>query len=145
MEWNVYNYNFNKNKIELYNIFNHWNFIEYVKKHIRKYKNKDEFAEKLRKELFYYFGSKCEWELIIEITGNNRAFLRPWVGCRNPEDVRIDVTDEDFDWRSFAGEHISRQIYYNEAKIDVHDQVMWRWEEFLDYVWDNRKAILKLE
>ena len=136
MEWNVYNYNCNKNKIEKYNILNHWYFV----KDIAKIKDKDEFAEKLKSKLMYYFWSKCEWELVIEITEDNRIFLNPWVGCRNPEEVRIDVTDEtNFDWRSFAEIHISKQVYKNEAKIDVFDQVMMNWDKFVDYVWANRE------
>ena len=145
MEWNVYIYNINKDIIELYNIFEHWSFVEYVKKHIKKYKNKDEFTEKLRSELRYYFWSKCEWELIIEITDDSNIFLSAWIG-RQQDRAIIDVTDDTtFDWKGFAEKHISKQIYNNKAKIDVFDQVMWRWNEFVDFVWDNKKEILKIE
>ena len=143
MNWNVYDYNINANKIETFNIFDHWSFREGAKKIAKKYKAKEEFMEQLRRELLFYFWSKCEHELIIRITDDNHIFLVPWVGCRNPEEVKIDVTNEtDFDWRSFAEEHIKRQIYKNEAKIDVYDQVMFKWEEFVNYVWENKKELL---
>jgi len=45
---------------------------------------------------------------------------------------------EDFDWRSFAEFHIGKQIYKNEAKIDVFDQLEWKWDEFVDYCWYTR-------
>ena len=142
MEWNVYIYSINRNKIEPYNIFNHWSFVKDIKKHIKKYKYKDELSEKIKYELLYYFWSKCEWELIIEITEDNRIFLNPWVGCRNPEEVRIDVTDDaSFDWRSFAEYHISKQIYNNEAKIDVFNQIMFNYDSFIDYCWEHKKEI----
>lgn len=142
MEWNVYTYDFNKNEIERYNIFWHGSFVEYVKNHIKKYKNKDEFADRLKSELQYYFWSKCEWELIIEVTEDSRIFLVPWVGCRNTEGAKIDVTDDtDFDWRSFAEYHINRQVHKDCAKIDVYDQVMMNWDSFLDYVWSNKKEL----
>jgi hypothetical protein len=44
MTWNVYYYNFNKNEIEVYNIFRHGSFMEYLKKAYRECKSKDEFA-----------------------------------------------------------------------------------------------------
>ena len=145
MKWNVYIYNINKNKIELFNIFDHIGFLEDVKKDIKKYKNKEEFEDKLKRELFYYFWSKCEWELIIEITKDNHILLSPWCGCRNPEEAKVDITNKsDFDWRSFANEHTKKQIYGNEAKIDVFDQVMMNFDVFVDYVWKNRKEISKL-
>ena len=146
MKWNVYIYNINKHEIEHYNIFNHGGFIEYVKRHIRKYKNKDELADKIKSELMYYFWSKAEWELVIEFTKDNHIMLKPWCGCRNPEEVKIDVTDDtDFDWKAFVECYINMKIYGNKAKIDVFDQVMMKWNEFITYVWEHRKEILKYE
>ena len=62
MEWNVYFHDFNRNEID-----------------------KMEFKEKLRKELMYWFWSKCEYEIVIS----------PWVG-RNKEEaeVKIDIHDQ---------------------------------------------------
>lgn len=137
--WNVLYYDINGNKIATYNIFRHGSFNEYLKKAFKKYKIKEEFAEQLRRELQYYFWSKVEWELIIEITEDNRIFLIPWCGCRNPEETKIDVTDDvSFDWNGFAEKHTKRQIYGNKAKIDIYDQVMFRWEEFVEYVWNSK-------
>ena len=144
MEWIVYNFNINAQKIETYNIFNHWSFREYAKKSANKFKTKEEFAKQIRIELKYYYWSRSEWELVIEITEDNRIFLNPWVGCREPEKVRIDVTDDtSFDWLGFAEKHTKQQVYKNEAKIDVFDQVEYLWDEFVEYTWDNRKKLLK--
>ena len=89
--------------------------------------------------MMYYYWAKCEWELVVEIDNDNRIWLNPWVGCRKPENVRIDVTDrEDFDWEGFAKEHINKQIYKNKAKFDVFDQLEWKWNEFIDYCWYTR-------
>ena len=91
----------------------------------------------MRLEMMSQYWSRCEYEVIIEIDDNNRIWLKPWVGCVNPDDVKIDVTDDDsFDWKSFAKEHIEKQIYKNEAKIDIFDQLQWKWQEFIDYVWN---------
>lgn len=74
MEWFVYNYNINKHEIEVFNIFKHGGFAKYFGKLIRTIKDKAEFAEAVRKELFYYYGSKTEWELVVKLTEDNRYF-----------------------------------------------------------------------
>lgn len=81
MKWNVYVYDFNQNKIEVYNIFKHGSFMEDIKKAYRECKSKDEFAEQLKKAFRYYYWSKCEWEVIIS----------PWLGRKNSCDLKIDV------------------------------------------------------
>ncbi len=84
MEWNVYYHNINSQKIETYNIFNHHAFNEYIKLHLRKCRTKEEFSERLKSELNFYFWSKAEWEIIIA----------PWCGGRDTKDIKIDVYDQ---------------------------------------------------
>ena len=142
MTWNVYNYNFNAHKIEKFNIFCHGSFTQYVYKAMRNCKDKTDFAKAIRGELLYYFWSESEYELIVKLTDNNRVFLYPWCGSRDSEDEKIEVTDEkNFDWISFAKQHISKQIYKNEAKIDVFDQVRFQFDKFIDYVWNERNIV----
>lgn len=137
LSWLVTYYDCNADKIKYYDILKYRK--EFIKKLKKKCDTKEEFAEKMRREMMYYYWSKCEWELIIEVDDDNRIWLNPWVGCREPENVRIDVTDrEDFDWRGLAESHIGKQIYRNKAKIDVFDQIDWRWTEFIDYCWYTR-------
>lgn len=112
MEWYVYNYNFNVHKIETLNIFHHHGFVKYYSKYLKTSPNKETFAEAIRKELSYYFRCKSEYELIIKRAEDNRVFLYPWIGGRDPETEKIEVTNEtDFDWLIFAKEHIGKQIY----------------------------------
>lgn len=140
MKWNVYYYNINRDEIKKFNIFDHRRFRENVLELIKKSDKKEDFKESLRKEVLYYFWSKCEWELVIEITENNYIFLKPWCGCLESDKVKINVTDDkSFDWKGFA----EKQIYNNEAKIDVYDQVLYMWEDFSEYVWKNRKMLIK--
>ena len=86
---------------------------------------------RLRGHLFYYYGSKCEWELVITswvpyitISELNRLNeerektlkkynIEPYRLCVNPD----------------VGE-----------KIDVYEQVMLNWDLFLDYVWSHKKV-----
>ena len=93
MQWNVFFHNYNKNEIEQYNIFNHYSFRYEVKQLIKKYKDKDTFTEKLRKELAYYFLSKCEWEVIVS----------PWIGKKESCEAKIDVYNQVMlNWDIFA-------------------------------------------
>lgn len=146
MKWMAYYYSINRDEIKEFNIFDHRRFREDVQKLVKKRKRikKEDFKKELRSELFYYFCSRCEWELVIEVSEDNRIFLNPWCGCREPDKVKVDVTDDNsFNWKDFAEKHISQQIYDNEAKIDVYDQVYYVWEDFEEYVWKNRKELLK--
>lgn len=73
IEWNVYYYNLNKRKIEIHNVFNHWRFIEYSAKAIKKYKDdKKSLEEQIRRELMYYYWSKYEWEVIVSPFSENK-------------------------------------------------------------------------
>lgn len=84
MKWIVYYHDINRDKIDTYNVFKHGRFREDVIKAIKKYKNKDEFAEQLKSELQFYFWSKAEWEIVIS----------PWVGGKNTKSIKIDVYDQ---------------------------------------------------
>ena len=133
LEWNVYRYNMNSKKIEKYNIFKHIKLCEYLEKARKKCKTREEFIEDMRKELMYYFWSKSEYELIIEMAEDGFVYLYPWCSCKDPEECKLDVSESD-DWYDFGDYHVSRQRYGCEAKIDIYDQVMWQWEKFCNYV-----------
>ena len=85
MTWYVYAEDFNGKKIEKVNIFDHYRFLEDVKKIYKKYKNDfDTFAHEVKSSLMYYFWSKCEWEIIL-----SSLFGRP-----DFKEMKIDVYDQ---------------------------------------------------
>lgn len=130
LEWNVFRYDVNKQKIVTFNIFNHWKFDEDVQKSLKKFKDKDEFAEQLRHDLFYYFCSKCEYEVIITsfptyITMNE-----------------LDRLNEERD--SHKEKYGKEPVHLNVCpdtgnKIDIYEQVMNNFDIFVDYVWNSKK------
>lgn len=67
--WNVYVENVNKREIEVYNVFDHSGFFNDCQDTLRESKKKNlsskQVAERIRLHLFYYFGHKCEWEIIL--------------------------------------------------------------------------------
>jgi len=66
LSWKVWYGDFNSGRIETDDVFDHPGFRDDCRKAARKYaKDKDAFAEAVRKSLMYYFWSKCEWEIIL--------------------------------------------------------------------------------
>lgn len=81
LEWNVFYHSVNKNEITTFNIFRHGGFYDDVQKSLKKFKDKNEFAEQLRRDLSYYFRFKSEYEIIIS----------PWCGGRDTKDIKVDI------------------------------------------------------
>ena len=66
VEWYVFREDWNSKQIINYNIFEHVNFVVWCAKDIKKHKNEYFTLESLiKRELMYYFWSKCEMEVII--------------------------------------------------------------------------------
>ena len=82
IEWYVYYHDSNSQKIIKWNIFNHGSFKKEVDVLLKEKIDKDDFSEKLKREVMYYFWSKCEYEII----------LSPWTG--RADDIKIDVYDQ---------------------------------------------------
>ena len=136
--WMVKVFNCNRQLIENFDVLKYRE--DEIKKLKKKYKdNKEEFSKTLRARLMSQYWAHSEWEIIIARTEDGRIVLSPWCGARDADAISIDVTDDtDFDWKGFADLHISKQVFKNQAKVDVYDQIEYRWAEFLDFVWNYR-------
>ena len=91
LEWYVYVSDFNSGKIEPYNIFSHGYFLQDLQKaakkvHVREDipEEKEAFLATLKRDLMYWYWSKCEWEIIID----------HWVGRLDSKDIKVDVYDQ---------------------------------------------------
>ena len=91
LEWNVYVSHFNSGQIKPYNIFDHGFFLRDLQKaaekvHVREDipEEKEAFLETLKRDLMYWYWSKCEWEIIIS----------HWVGRTDAKDIKVDVYDQ---------------------------------------------------
>lgn len=130
LKWIVYREDFNARKIVPFDIFDHWKFEDDVKKDLKKYKDKNEFAEELRKNLFYYFGSKSEYEVVVT----------SW-----PPYIDMNELDRLNQERVESKERYGRDPYVLNAqlvvgsKIDIYSQVMNNFEIFVDYVWSSKQ------
>lgn len=79
MEWMVYYFDMNRQKMATYNALT---CEKDIKKLLKKCDTKSEFAEELRKEMMYQYWSKAEWEIVIS----------PWCGGTAEESAeKIDI------------------------------------------------------
>ena len=134
--WKVKYFNCNAQCIEDYDIFK-GHYKDFVKKLKKKCATKEEFSLAMDREMMLMFWARAEWELLIELDKNNHIWLIPWVGCRAPGNVRIDVTNDAFDWQGFIDS--TQCLHNNRAKIDIYDQLKYRWDDFISYLWATRQ------
>ena len=99
LEWNVFYYSINSQKIIEFNIFEHSGFLKDVEKCFKQCENKEDFAKEIKSSLMYYFWAKSEYEIIISA----------WCGGNGEEAVKIDIYHQvmmnwdkfiDYLWRS---------------------------------------------
>ena len=145
MKWIVKYYDYDIAAITDYDLFPY--FEAFLLKLKKKKLTREEFAKEIKSELMYNYWSKCEYEIFIEKENDGRIYLLPHCGGREKDVAFLDVTDDtSFDWKGFAEMHIKMQIYGNKAKIDIWNQIEYRFDEFIDYCWDEihkRKYPLK--
>ena len=129
MIWNVYCESFNNSSIIKYNNFNHKGFAKDVNKLLKENTTKDEFAEQLKRSLKYYFWGKSEHEVVIT----------SWpVYINRAELDRLNTEYEEYNnkWGHYP---YDINIVPNVGKkIDIYNQVMMNWEQFVEYVWSNK-------
>lgn len=113
-----------------------------VKKLKKQYKTKEEFAKELDKDLMWQYWSRSEYEMILYIA-DNRVYLEPWCGIF--KDGKIDITDDPtFNWLAFAKKLLSERGWHDannnrtSVKFDIYDQLKFRFDEFIDFVWNYR-------
>ena len=130
--WLVMNYNCNANKIEPYDVLKYR--VDWMKKLKKTVKNKDEFSDLLEREMLWQYWSRAEYEIILEKC-NHELWIKPWCGCHNPEEVTIDVSNDPF-WQEFS-KWDKVNWWDDEAKIDIYDQLIFKWSKFVDYCWNT--------
>lgn len=91
--WNAYLSDLNSKRIEPYNIFDHFGFMNGVIEANRKYSDDAEFVEKVRGELIHYYFSKTEWEI----------YIIPFIFSDARTSIKIDVFQQvEMNWNAFV-------------------------------------------
>lgn len=105
---------------------------EKIKQFKKTYKTFEAFADALQREFMHQFWSRTEYELLIGYE-NGQLCLWPWIF---EADSYIIPKDSDFDWVTFASEFLSTKAWYGgKAKIDVWDQINFRFGDFARFCW----------
>ena len=131
LKWVVYRHDINKREIVEFNIFDHWRFEEDVKKDLKKCKTKEEFAEKIKSHLMYYFWSKCEYEVVIS---SFPVHIKKEEFNRLTEEFKVGT-------EKYGHEPYGMWVCPDVGeKIDIYNQVMLNFEVFVNYVWSHKKS-----
>ena len=131
--WKVKLFDVNSHKIIDYDILEYRE--EKIKKFKKTYRTFEAFADALQRDLMYQFWSRSEYELLIGYE-DSMLCLWPWIF---EADRYIIPKDSDFDWTTFAAEFLSTKAWFNgKAKIDVWDQINFRFGEFARFCWHFR-------
>lgn len=135
-EWYVVNENFNKNKIEMFNIFNNWKVNEHTNKLCVDYKKKhmsfEEFTEELKQIIKWQEWSRCEYEVCVAgwpPTYLDKDGKRICHYNNNENEPIYDVKMEKIDcyWQCVPNMKIIAKYvleeYYPRLKINLHTEV----------------------
>lgn len=132
LSWTVKRFDINTQNIIDYDV------LKYREDFIRRLRkisaNKIEFSERLKSQLGWQYRHKAEYELTVSVT-DSRVTISPWCGAKDPSKSSIFIVGNDpFGWVSFTKYHTG-QFWLREAKVDIYDQLMWRWDDLVDYCW----------
>ena len=135
--WKTYLFDCNSQKLEAYDVLKYRE--KFVKDLKKKCTDKAEFTDKLFSDFGWQYWSRCEYEMILYIK-NDRVFVQPWAGIRDPELHKVDITDyQGFDWLSFAKHVITEKGWRDgTVKIDVFDQLEFKKQEIVDFCWNYK-------
>ena len=127
--WNVFICDMNTKQVEIHNIFNHYSFRESIKKLMKEKLTKEEFDERLRREISYYYWTKVEWEITI-------ASYPTYIDRAEFERL---MAEREKHYRETGKYPYSNYVNYAGAKrVDVYDQIMLNWDAFVNYVWEHK-------
>lgn len=148
LEWKVLNWDFNRKKIEYYNIFWNCRFCDDLKKLLKKKgKTMDEFVEELRRSCMWCFWSKCEYEIQVnthmpshcyeaELDENRLTIKHQWFSESNKDVIYSREDDGEFGSNKLkTGRCFIQMLDYDTSeKIDVYDQLLPNMRRLAEYI-----------
>ena len=115
LEWNVYHYDCNANKVYVFNIFDFEAVYKDIDELLKSNLDDKKFEEKLKNICLYWFAHNRNWELCF-------GDIPWWEHIEDDDKYR----EQSLRWLSYA------------KKISVYDQIMINWNHFLNYIDNNR-------
>jgi hypothetical protein len=122
---------------------------DFIKKLKKAHTTKEEFANALKLNFQWQYWARCEYEMILYIE-NDKVYLEPWVG--EFKAGRVDITDNELlDWPAFAKKILHERPWQDKennrdyVKFDIFDQLMFRFDELVDFVWNYKYKYQRLK
>ena len=147
LEWNVFYWDFNANKLSQLNIFHTVRFAESLDRRLNTKLTREEFYREVKAICAYSFWSKAEYELIIRDLferGNWEACLtrgtftiKPtWYGKAKKEVTfrTEDVFELDDYNMPYGRYYIQSSQYDTSVKIDIYEQLNLNMDKLVDYI-----------
>ena len=109
--WGVFVYNFNNKQIVTFNVFDHYSFYRGCIKLAKDFSGDyEDLAEKLKREIMYYFWAKCEWEVIVS----------GWPPTKDrDEEIKVDVYDQIMmNWDKFFNYFVENIDWLKMEEVD---------------------------
>ena len=137
--WNVFIES--NSKILIYNIFNHdffMNDLFNLKKQLKKEGKEDDFAtfeDSVKRSLMYFYWSKFEWEIVL-------TSFPPYIDSEELDRLVKERDERLKKYENFYRECTNLECY---KKVDVYSQINLNWNQFINYLWENRKLIKKVK
>lgn len=145
--WPTLIHDFNANAVRTHDVLRYRE--AFIKKLKKKCITKEEFVKAFGTDLMRQYWSRCEYEMIL-YTENDRVYLEPWVG--KFKEGRVDITDGPYlDWPAFAKKMLSEHAWHDKennrdyVKFDIYDQLMFRFDELVDFVWNYRHKYQRIK
>ena len=130
MKWNVLRHDFNAREIKEYDIFRHSSFAKDVMTLSNQDLTKEDFTEKLRRILQYYFWSKSEHEVVI-------TSWPPYIDGEELSRINKEYEEYNEKWGHYPYKiDICPDVG---RKIDIYTQAMLNFDVFCDYVWKHKE------
>ena len=131
LEWYVFDCDFNTNEVKHHNVFNHHGFMKDLVVVKKRYKDFDTFAQEVKHTLMYHYRSKCEWEVVV-------TSFPPYINDKELNRLNAERNERIEKHGQFIRTWVNLETC---KKIDVYDQVLMNWNQFIKYLWENRKLI----
>ena len=122
---------FNSKEIKIFNIFDHARFCDCVKKALKQFDNKEEFAEEVKKSLMWCYWCKSEHEIVI-------TTWAPYIAMSELDRLN---DEREKTLREYNREPYSLHVNPEVGeKVDIYSQVMLNWGAFVEYVWSQKRS-----
>lgn len=127
LSWKVFKEDANCKDVVIYDIFENGRWQEEIAELMHTSKDKQDFAEKFRSKLMYQYWSRCEYEIVL-------TSWPPYVETNEVERLSQELAKRELEFGRPYHQNVNLRVA---RKIDIFDQLLLNWDQFITYVWEN--------